>query len=63
MALYHLATNPDVQEKAASEVLEVAAREGNKDGKISGEAFSELSYLDNCLTESLRMTALPALLR
>ena len=47
MALYYLAVNPLAQEKAAREAQEVAERAGES-GKISGEDFNELKFIDNC---------------
>ncbi|KAF4519270.1 hypothetical protein B566_EDAN002159 [Ephemera danica] len=50
-ASYELALNPDVQERARTEVREVLARH---DGRCSYEAISQMSYLENVLNETLR---------
>ena len=62
MAMYYLATNPEAQEKAAAEALEAVAAVG-KGEKISGETFSELKYIDNCLSETLRLATVPVTAR
>ena len=62
IALYYLATNPEVQEKAATEAIEASEKEMNS-GKISREELSELTYLDNVLSEALRMAAVPIIFK
>ena len=58
MALYYLAVNPEAQEKAAAEAAEVAEK-ADSEGKITGEAFNELKYIEQVLNETLRMATVP----
>ncbi|XP_075979732.1 cytochrome P450 6B1-like [Anticarsia gemmatalis] len=51
-AMYHLARNPDVQEKLRQEIDEVLAK---YDGKLTYEALKEMKYLDMAFEETLRM--------
>ncbi|CAH2049425.1 unnamed protein product, partial [Iphiclides podalirius] len=50
--LYELAKNPDIQDKVISEIDEVLARHN---GEISYEALSDLTYMDQTFSETLRM--------
>nr|AFI45036.1 cytochrome P450 CYP6DG1 [Dendroctonus ponderosae] len=51
-ALFELARNPDLQEKARQEVLQVMAR---NDGKITYQGLQEMTYVKQVLDESMRM--------
>uniref|UniRef100_A0A1Q3FLF1 Putative cytochrome p450 n=1 Tax=Culex tarsalis TaxID=7177 RepID=A0A1Q3FLF1_CULTA len=51
-ALFELANNPEIQEKARGEVSSVLARH---DGKITYEALKEMTYLEQIVNETLRM--------
>ncbi|ENN70423.1 hypothetical protein YQE_12928, partial [Dendroctonus ponderosae] len=51
-ALFELARNPDLQEKARQEVLQVMAR---NDGKITYPGLQEMTYVKQVLDESMRM--------
>ena len=54
--------NPEVHEKPATEAIEASEKEMNS-GKISREELSELTYLDNVLSEALRMAAVPIIFK
>ncbi|GAB0087880.1 hypothetical protein DMENIID0001_022340 [Sergentomyia squamirostris] len=49
--MWHLAKNPDIQIKAQAEVDAVI----RKHGKITHESMSELTYIKNCINETLRL--------
>lgn len=49
--LYELAMNPDVQKRLQQEVDEVLA--GSK-GEITEEVISKLTYLEQCIMETVR---------
>ncbi|XP_059608198.1 cytochrome P450 6d1-like [Phlebotomus argentipes] len=49
--LWELAKNPEIQAKAQEEVDKVL----QKHGKITLEALGEMTYIDNCLSETLRL--------
>eukprot|EP00088_Acartia_fossae_P027881 TRINITY_DN28634_c0_g1_i1.p1 TRINITY_DN28634_c0_g1~~TRINITY_DN28634_c0_g1_i1.p1 ORF type:complete len:285 (+),score=86.81 TRINITY_DN28634_c0_g1_i1:32-856(+) len=49
--LYHLATNPDKQEKLYEEIVRVVGA----DGKMTEEALTDMRYLKACQTESARI--------
>ncbi|XP_049778135.1 probable cytochrome P450 6a13 isoform X1 [Schistocerca cancellata] len=51
-ASYELALSPDVQEKARNEVKNVLSKYG---GVCTYEALNEMNYLENVLSEALRM--------
>jgi len=55
MLLYHLASNPEKQEKLYQEIIEVIG----PNGTMSEEALAKMKYLKACQTESQRI--LPAL--
>ncbi|CAB3365186.1 Hypothetical predicted protein [Cloeon dipterum] len=60
-ALFELAANPDVQQKAQSEIDEVLAE---TEGKITYDALKKMNYLDFILKESMRkFPPLPVLSR
>ncbi|XP_013112024.2 probable cytochrome P450 6a21 [Stomoxys calcitrans] len=60
-ALYELARNQDVQEKARQEVLEMYKK---NDHKFGYESMKEMPYLDQIISETLRMyTVAPMLNR
>ena len=63
MALYYLAVNPKVQEKAAAEALKLAEQSADDQGRISGEDVNQLKYIDQVLNETLRMAAIPTFSR
>ncbi|XP_062537867.1 uncharacterized protein LOC134206193 [Armigeres subalbatus] len=50
-ALFELASNPDVQEKARQEVKRVLA---NHDGHITYDALKDMTYLEQVVNETLR---------
>ncbi|NP_001352492.1 cytochrome P450 6a14-like [Aethina tumida] len=50
-ALFELAQNPELQDKAREEVMRVLARHN---GEITYESISEMHYMDQVLDESLR---------
>uniref|UniRef100_A0A182VF63 Uncharacterized protein n=1 Tax=Anopheles merus TaxID=30066 RepID=A0A182VF63_ANOME len=49
--LYELALNPEVQERARESVKQMLQK---YDGKLSYEAVSEMNYLEQCISETLR---------
>lgn len=49
--LHELSLNEDIQEKARNNIREVLARH---DGKITYESLNEMTYLEQCINESLR---------
>lgn len=49
--LHELSLNQEIQEKARQNVRNVLARH---DGKITYESLSEMTYLEQCINESLR---------
>ncbi|KAJ8718388.1 hypothetical protein PYW08_002625 [Mythimna loreyi] len=51
-AMYHLAKNPDVQEKMIHEIDDVLRKHG---GKFSYEALKEMKYLQMVFDETMRM--------
>ena len=53
MLSYHLAKNPEVQEKVYQEVMEVMERH---DGKLDHETISDMDYLEAAVNETLRMS-------
>ncbi|XP_017463302.1 PREDICTED: cytochrome P450 6a9-like, partial [Rhagoletis zephyria] len=60
-ALYELAQHEDVQQRARDEILEVMARHGDK---LTYECMSEMIYLNQIISETLRLyTVLPILNR
>ncbi|XP_017468128.1 PREDICTED: probable cytochrome P450 6a21 [Rhagoletis zephyria] len=60
-ALYELAQHEDVQQRARDEILEVMARHGDK---LTYECMSEMVYLNQIISETLRLyTVLPILNR
>ncbi|XP_037941265.1 probable cytochrome P450 6a13 [Teleopsis dalmanni] len=60
-SLYQLALNPDIQEKARTEMNEVMAQH---DGKLTYEAVQDMKYLLQVMYETVRMyTVTPFLLR
>ena len=63
MALYYLAVNPKVQEKAAAEALKLAEQSADDQGRISGEDVNQLKYIDQVLNETLRMAAIRTFIR
>ncbi|CRK87132.1 CLUMA_CG000941, isoform A [Clunio marinus] len=50
-ALFEMSQNPAIQQKARDNVREVLKRH---DGQFTYEALMEMTYIDNCLSESLR---------
>ncbi|XP_061717709.1 cytochrome P450 6B5-like [Cydia pomonella] len=50
--LYHLALNPEIQERLAAEIKEVLDRYG---GEITYEALKDLTYCDRVFHETLRL--------
>ncbi|XP_063706036.1 cytochrome P450 6A1-like [Culicoides brevitarsis] len=50
-ALYELAQNQDMQDKARKSVTDVLVK---YNGEISYESVNEMSYIDHCINESLR---------
>lgn len=50
--LYHLAHNPNIQDKA---IAEIESELQKNDGKITFEAISNLNYLDQVIDETLRL--------
>jgi len=52
LIMYHLATNPDKQEKLYEEIVKIIG----KDGKMTEEALAQMRYLKACQQESMRMT-------
>ncbi|CAL1280345.1 unnamed protein product [Larinioides sclopetarius] len=53
-ASYHLALNPDIQEKLVEE-LDEAVRRGN--GELTYESIQSMKYLDNVISETLRINS------
>jgi len=51
-ATYHMALNPDVQEKILSEVNSVMSK---YEGKIMYEGVNEMEYMDRFINETLRL--------
>ncbi|CAH1392175.1 unnamed protein product [Nezara viridula] len=49
--IYQLAQHPEIQERARQEVLAVK----EKHGQFSYDALKDLKFLDNCISETLRM--------
>ncbi|PNF13667.1 hypothetical protein B7P43_G16772 [Cryptotermes secundus] len=54
-ALYHLAKNPDKQQKLFEEILRYLP---DKDQPVTSEILTELKYLKACIKESMRMSAI-----
>ena len=54
--LYHLAMNPDKQEKLSQEIKEVVGA----DGKMTEEKLAQMRYLKACQTESQRLASVAA---
>merc|ERR1719500_1778931 len=54
--LYHLATNPEKQEKLYQEICDTVG----KDGSVSARSLSKMKYLKACLKESQRMMPVTA---
>ena len=52
MLLYHLAANPDKQEKLNQEICKVVEATG---GKMTEETSAQMRYLKACQTESMRL--------
>jgi len=55
---YHLARNPDIQERIQEEIDDVIERKDDQDN-ISVEDINEMTYLDQVLSEGLRFGAAP----
>lgn len=51
-ALYELANNPDAQDRLHAEVMEAFEK---NNGELTFEALNEMKYLENFLSESLRL--------
>uniref|UniRef100_A0A0G4HU27 Cytochrome P450 n=1 Tax=Chromera velia CCMP2878 TaxID=1169474 RepID=A0A0G4HU27_9ALVE len=55
--LYYLAANPECQSRAREEVKSRLCKDGKLDDtKLSVEALRQLTYIRNCIRESLRIT-------
>lgn len=59
--LFHLANNPDVQEKLFKEIKTVL---GSQDSQITGQHLNKMTYLKACIKESFRINStIPCLVR
>lgn len=52
--LYHLAKNPEKQEKLRQEILTILP---NRDSKLTTESFNHIPYMRACLKEAMRLNA------
>lgn len=51
-AIYEMARNPDIQERLYEEITEVLAK---YNGELTFDALQEMEYLENVMSETLRM--------
>ncbi|XP_022257215.1 cytochrome P450 302a1, mitochondrial-like [Limulus polyphemus] len=59
LLLYHMAKNPDVQERLYQEICQVAP-----DGEITSERLARMPYLKACVKESFRLSpTIPGIMR
>lgn len=58
--LYHLALNPDIQEKVAAEIKEVLEKH---DGKLTLQAVLDMNYMSKVFDETLRMHPIVSVLK
>lgn len=54
-AVYHLALDPDVQEKLYQEILEINSEIESKGPGLSYETLQRMNYMDQVVSETLRM--------